>query len=208
MDQLLLGFSGLLLMAIWRFALRKGILDDHRDQLFDLRDELRAEFVAQGWALDSELYKRLRDLLNGYLKFTESYSFFEFIFMENQVRKDEGLQAAFKEGINAKFKTADPKQAEYVLKLRRRAVAVMMNYMIVSSGPLMIVTAIIVPFIALHLLVRSLFSVVHAGSNTIISTAGEILDVVFEVVQLAAAVLAKKLLLTDFVEKISYEQAA
>lgn len=208
MDQILLGLGGLALMAIWRFALRKSILDDHRDQLFDLRDELRAEFVARGWALDSELYKRLRDLLNGYLRFTEHYSFFEFLCMETVVRKDEGLHAAFKDKLDAKFKAADPAQAEFVRDFRRRSVGVMMNYMIVSSGPLMLATIILVPFILVRVLIRAFVSLLQAGSTTIFSKANEIKDLAFVVVQLAAAVIAHKILLTDFVEKYSYEQAA
>jgi len=208
MDLLMLGINGLLLMAIWKFGLKKSILDEHRDQLFDLRDELRAEFIARGWSLDSQIYRRLRDQINGYLRFTERYSFFEVMLREREIRGNESFRIALKAQNDAKFATTDTEQAKFIWDFRLRAVNVMMNYMIVSSGPLVILTVFLVPFVLAHLVIKTVLSVVRAGSLTILSTMGEVRGLVEAVLALAAAVIAKELLIKDFVEKWSYEEAA
>lgn len=207
MELITLGIGGLLLLAIWHFALKKAILDDHRDQLFDLRDELRGVFLEKGWAMDSRLYRHLRDLINGYLRFTERYSFAEFNWIESELKSDPVLRAAMKEKFDEKFLTQDNDQQVYVRDLRARAVKVMMNYMIVSSGPLLLLAFLMIPFVVAFSIAVLFFNVIRRGGESIFSKAIEVRELAFTILQLATAILAKGLLRKDFVEEYSFKQA-
>lgn len=208
MDLIMLGINGLLLLAIWRFALKKSILDHHRDQLFDLRDNLRAEFLENGWSIDSELYKRLRGLINGYLRFTERFSLIHVVLLERGIARNEVLREAQKRNIDAKFKAANPEQAAYVKELRRRALQIVMNYMIVGSGPFLLLTVALVPFVLFYLATNFVTSAIRAGSTSVAAVFTEVKGLVKATLALAAAVVAEKILMKDVVEKCSYEQVA
>jgi hypothetical protein len=206
MELIAVGISGLLLLAIWGFALKRAILDVHRDQLFDLRDELRRVFATNGWGMDSQLYRNLRDLINGYLRFTERYSLAKYSWIANRVKTDPELQSVMHERMASKFVSTDATQQAYVANLRRRALTVMTNYMILSSGPLLFATVVLFPFALAVAIAKQLFRLVRRGGTSFFNKAIEVHELATVAVDLAAAVLAKRLLRKDFVEEYSFKQ--
>jgi hypothetical protein len=203
MNLFLIGFNGLLLMLVWRFILRRSILDTYRDKLFDLRDHLRETFVSRGWSLDSPLYRHLRDLINGYLRFTESYSFGEFVYMEIKVKENPALRQALTARVASKFAADTSEQEAFIADFRREAVGAMMSYMIVSSGPLLLLAVLMLPVA----LVNSAWAVVRKAGYSIFGKAIEAKGLCSSLVRLAIAIVANKMLAKDFVEQYSYRQA-
>lgn len=205
MELLMCGLGGMLILLTWRFMLKKSVLDDHRDKLFDLRDSLRFTFVSQGWDLQSPIYRRLRDLINSYLRFTEHYSYAEFTVVESGVKRSQELQAALKERVQKKFETAIPEQQEFIKKFRREAVSVMMSYMIVSSGPLVIATFLLIPPVACFVIIKSFCSLLRAGGSSVLGKAVEIQELLVALINLTIAYVANWLLFDEFVEEYSYQ---
>ena len=69
---LALGLHVSSLILIWHFVAKRTVLDHTRDKLFDLRDQIRADHLANGWGLENDAYKNLRKMLNAYLRYTSS----------------------------------------------------------------------------------------------------------------------------------------
>lgn len=201
METILFGLNGLLLLALWRFMLKKSVLDDHRDKLFDLRDELRATFANNGWDMSAPIYKRLRDLINGYLRFTETYSFAEFFLIERGVRRNERINAELAQRMARDFNAGDPRQQEFILDFRRRAVSVMMSYMIMGSGPLFMATVLAVPVAAVVMLCLCLGSLVRAGGRTVVAKTDAFSGVLISLVRFTVAKIAKLFIIEEFVEE-------
>ena len=154
MELFLLGFNLLLVMAVWNFMLRKTILDLHRDQLFDLRDQLRADFIRNGWGLESKSYERLRSLINGYLRFTEDYALFPFTWLNAKVRERDDLQQALKEKMEHEFSATDEEMAKYIKEFRSKSLSIMMNYMVTSNWPLLILSLLFTPIVTIIEIIR------------------------------------------------------
>lgn len=207
MELVFIGVNGILLMLVWRLILKKSVLDSHRDRLFDLRDHLRLSFIEKGWSLDLPIYRRLRDLINGYLRFTESYSFGEFVYLENEVKRNEKIKTALAERFAAQFQADTEEQRAFVKEFRRDAVAVMMNYMIVSSGPLLLLFAFMLPVVTVLSVAKLLVSILKVGGLSIFGKAVEVQELIGSLMRLTVALIAEKLLFKDFVEEYSYRQA-
>src|SRR4051812_13549865 len=103
MDLILFCINILLIMVIWKFCIRKTVLDHHRDALFDLRDELRKTYIDNSWTLDDPTYKHLRDLINGCLRFTENYSLIRFAILHAQIQYEDELKKYLKEKFEKEF---------------------------------------------------------------------------------------------------------
>ena len=204
MNLLLIGLNGLLLMLVWRFMLRRSILDTHRDVLFDLRDRLRDTFISRGWDLGSPLYRHLRDLINGYLRFTESYSFGEFLYLEIKVKGNESLRTALAAKVESKFAMATDEQKAFIAEFRREAVTVMMSYMIASSGPLLLLAILMIPVA----LVKGTLSMFRKVGYAIFGKVIEVKWLCSTLGRIAIAIVANKVLEREFVEEYSYRQAA
>lgn len=147
MELFLLGINGLLLMAVWKFMLRKTILDHHRDKLFDLRDKLRATYVERGWDLDSPMYRKLRSLTNGYLRFTEDFAFVPFTILEHEVKGRPAVLQSLAQHLEREFSTKDKELAMFVEQYRAEARLVMTGYMICSSAPMFALCLLIWPVV-------------------------------------------------------------
>jgi hypothetical protein len=204
MDMFLVGLYGLMLLAMWKYMFKRTILDDHRDRLFDLRDHLRAKFVQEGWSMNDPIYRRLRDLINGYLRFTESYSFHEFLVLERGVRHNPELQSHLKARMTADFETTTTGQAEFVAKFRHDAVGIMMSYMTVSSGPLFTVMLFLLPVIAVARLATVCVKGVMVGGASVFGHAVELQELALMLIKYAIAVVANWLHFEEFVEEYSY----
>lgn len=137
----------ILLISVWHFMLKKTILDYYRDQLFDLRDEVRGYYIKNGISLDSPSYRNLRDLLNAQLRFTERITFIKFIFLEVEVNNNKGLQKYLKDVFDLKFKTDDAELNAFITQVRGRSKLILLNHMVNSSGLIWLLAAFMSPFI-------------------------------------------------------------
>jgi hypothetical protein len=149
MQLFLLGLGILSLVGVWHFMIRKTILDHHRDRLFDLRDELRATFVQNGWDLNSPVYARLRLLTNGHLRSTEFYDFIPFRYLEYHVQQKPQLMAALRAEFEGQFDVDDPELQTFINQYRERALGIMLEYMISSASPAMLLCCALVPLVML-----------------------------------------------------------
>jgi hypothetical protein len=159
MELFLFGVNVLILISVWKFMIRKTILDNSRDKLFDLRDELRDTFLERGWGLSSPMYKKLRDLLNGHLRFTENYSVSQIVFVEAGVKSNKHLEAELHAQFEKKFLTGNAEMDEYIKSIRSRSLVAVMDFAVYSSGFLLFLSAIITPFF----LIAKMVSVVNRG---------------------------------------------
>lgn len=162
-NAIFFGINVILLIVIWNSMLRKSILDHHRDQLFDLRAEVRTYFIENDIPLDSVTYKNLRDLLNGHLRFTELMTFTKFLILEVEVRGNKELQEHLKVEMDNRMNTQDPKLKEFISQVRQKATIILKNYMINSSGTIWIIALAISPFVILWNLVCVMGYAVRSG---------------------------------------------
>lgn len=207
MQLFLVGVGILAIMMVWHFMLRRTILDHHRDALFDLRDDLRAKYIRNGWDLGSPTYIRLRSLLNGYLRYTEEYSFWQFNHLETLARKDPTFQAHLIGKFEKTFATDNQELAELIADFRAKALHVMISYMIVSSGPLVILTAVLVPVVATCLAIRTINRGFWNGVFRLFGHVISIQNSVYVVFGESVNAVASRVFQTDLVEKLSYDQS-
>jgi hypothetical protein len=154
MEIALFGINILLIIFAWHFMLRKTILDHSRDQLFDLRDELRNEFVNNGWDLGSQDYKKLRDLINAHLRFTEQVSILRILLVTVEIKRNTELKDFLRIRLEKVFVSNIPAQQEFIKKFRMKALAVVMSYAVFSSGFLLLAALAISPIVAVKKLVE------------------------------------------------------
>lgn len=158
MEFIYLSLSVLTLIGLWRFCLRKTIIDHHRDILFDLRDLLRSEFIKNNWDLNHPSYKLLRDLLNGSLRFIENSSLLKSIYIISQIDKNVQLKDYLKTEIDKEIQqhSLNEQQKELIREIRSRCGRVIQSYMVFSSGWLLIISTLMVPPIAIVEFITSL----------------------------------------------------
>jgi hypothetical protein len=206
MESFWVGISVLTLMAVWHFMLKKSILDTHRDRLFDLRDQLRAEYIAHGWDLGSPMYKKLRDLVNSYLRFTDSFSLVEFMLVETKVKRQRELKDALKAKFEKEFRGQSDAEQEFIQKFRAETVQVMMSYMILSSGPLVLLSAIMLPVTGAIIAARIVRNGLVTGLCGLADRTIRINSTFLNLLRHVVATIANKILFRDFVEEYSYRQ--
>lgn len=148
------GINVILLIVVWNFMLKKSILDHYRDQLFDLREEVREFFIKNEIPLDSPAYKNLRDLFNAHLRFTEKITFMRFIFLEVKIQENKELQLFLKAEIEKQFDTTNPKLKEFIPQIRGKAKLILLNHMVNSSGLMWLLAFIVSPGVILWNLIR------------------------------------------------------
>lgn len=207
MAQLLVGVNIFLIFALWVFVLRKSILDHHRDKLFDLRDEVRNHFVQQGWDLGSPLYRHLRDLLNCHLRFTEQYTFTQFVLMEGALRDNEAARYWLKQRVEKHLTGTNPEQQKFVKDVRQRAVQILMSYMVVSSGPLAIATAVVFPVFFCVSIGHVFVRVCSVGSKRVNLTISAAKRVLSGIVFASSSKVGGAIFKEDFIEGCSYTSA-
>ena len=206
MELAVLGINILLLMAVWRFMLRKTMLDSSRDILFDLRDELRITFVRNGWNLNSPSYKHLRDLVNGHLRFTEEMSVSRVAYINAAIKKDKELLVYQHEKIVKIFASSDPAQKRFIDEFRKRAVTVSMNYAVYSSGWLLLISLCVFPFVATWKICTLVNRQVDLTANVCAHSLRHIGRTLSLVMAASAACIGNAFLQPDFVEGYSYRK--
>lgn len=204
MELMIFGINILLLMFVWKFMIRKTILDTSRDKLFDLRDELRATFVKNEWDLGSPIYKKLRDLLNGHLRFTEEFSIWEFVCFEALFGRDKKLRDESRTKIQKTFVSADPRQQEFITSIRRRAVVVVMEFTVYNSGLLLIASIVFAPVVTAAKVIAVVQRGVDASIQVCIQSARDIGNVTSIVMSRSAELIADRLFRSELFESCSY----
>lgn len=206
MELTILGINIMLLMAIWKFMLRKTMLDSSRDKLFDLRDELRSAFIKNGWDLNSPSYKHLRDLVNGYLRFTEEMSVSRVAYINATIKKDKELLTYQHDRIVKIFASSNPAQKRFIDDFRKRAVAVSMNYAVFSSGWLLLISLCVFPFVAIWKTCAVVNRQVDLTANVCANSLRHIGRSLSVVMVASAACIGNTFLQPDFVEGYSYRK--
>jgi hypothetical protein len=154
MEMIFFGIGIILLIASWHFMWLPTMLDATRDKLFDLRDDqLRSHFVQRGIPLDNKLYCELRDLINGHLRNTESLSFFSFVYMVGWAGKRPEIHQMLLKRIDKRFRSDDKELAELASNIRKQAVTIMIEYMVLTS-----ISAFLLTIIAMLAMLVSKFS--------------------------------------------------
>jgi hypothetical protein len=144
----LLGINLLIIMALWHFIVKKTLLDNARDSLFDLRDEIRRIHLERGFGISSDVYGNLRNMLNAYLMYTETYSVWSVVAVRSELSQSEnaGLRNHMVARIDANFASATAEQHKYIANVRRRAANALIAYSVYSSGLLLIAAIIMTPY--------------------------------------------------------------
>jgi hypothetical protein len=154
MEAMFLGLNLLLGYAVWRFIWRKTSLDTHRDQLFDLRDEVKAFFTDHGYGLDHPLYNELRALLNGHIRYTEHLTLRLFVAQTVAMSAHPEIAQSLKEKINARLRTDDTNLAEFIDTARKKSVVILTAHMVETS----FVFLMVMPFIYFALVIYKAFT--------------------------------------------------
>jgi hypothetical protein len=204
MEQIMLGVNIILVLCVWHFMIRKTILDHTRDKLFDLRDALRAKYQVASWDLDSATYEKLRDLLNGYLRFTEDYSIWRLVCIKTEVENNTDLHSELQRKFEELFLGVEPDQREFVRRVRTQARGVILEFAVFSSGFLLVLTAAIMPFVVLYKICNVLGRGFDAATKVALRTANNGGRFAGAMMATAAQIVADKLMSPDWVEGYSY----
>lgn len=184
-NTIFFGINIILLIAMWNFMIKRTLLDYYRDQLFDLRSEVRAFFLDKGIALDSSSYKNLRDLINGHLRFTERITFARFIVLETEVKNNKDLQAFLKDEIEKRFSTSNPELREFTSKVRERSKVILLNHMVNSSGFVWVIALCLAPAVVFYnifkLIKLALKSSLEAIANGLLHSLKSIVGYIFSI---------------------------
>lgn len=205
-NTIFFGLNVILLIAVWNLMLKKSILDHYRDQLFDLRSEVREFFAQNNIPLDSITYKNLRDLLNGHLRFTETITFLKFIVLEVEVQNNKELQAYLKAEIEKHFNAEDPAIKEFIGQIRDRAKIVLLNHMINSSGAALLIVFVLSPAVIAWNLWRLLCLALRTGFSALSDGLSQSLHALYSALKFVLAIQApiKKTVKSDLLEEYSF----
>jgi hypothetical protein len=143
MDAMLFGISLLLIYAIWYGVWRKTALDMHRDELFDLRDEIKAYFLEKNLGTEHPLYEPLRGLINAHIRYTEKLTFRLFIAESIVISTHPERLKKLKAEVDARFATHDQELKAFIKQTRTKSIAILNAHMVESS----FVFLLMMPFI-------------------------------------------------------------
>jgi hypothetical protein len=161
MELVFLGINVLIIMGFWHYVVKKTLLDNTRDKLFDLRDEIRDVYTESEWGIDGDVYGNLRYMINAYLRYTETYSVWSVVSVRGELARtrNTNLREHLVSRINANFKTPSTEQNIYIANVRSRASKALMQYSVYSSGLLLIAAFAMTPYFV----VKTLFNQFSKG---------------------------------------------
>lgn len=131
MTALFLTFLGLFILRVVWGAWKSTCRDVARDRLFDLRDEWREFFVANGLSMELPEYAKVRGMVNDYLRYTARFRLVGLLFTAFVVPREVCFEAAAK--ADEEFRTSNPRIAMEIARIRHRAVSAIQEYMLVTS---------------------------------------------------------------------------
>ena len=143
MNDIMLGIAILLALSSWWFVYKPSLLDKTRDELFDLRQEVRDYFLQSGRGLDHPLYAALRDLINGHLRYTESLTMSRFVVWAHWHSKHPTEAEQLRLRGEAPLQTNDRELAAFAMNVRLRAAGHMYGHMLANTVPGLIVLALV-----------------------------------------------------------------
>jgi|GEM_PF-6388411 len=148
MALVFLGINMLIIMVFWHYVVKKTLLDNTRDKLFDLRDEIRCVYLETGWGIDGDIYGNLRDMINAYLRYTETYSVWSVVAVRGELGRprNASLREHLVARINSNFKTSSVEHKAYIANVRSRASNALMQYSVYSSGLLLLAAFAMTPY--------------------------------------------------------------
>lgn len=130
---LCLSLLGLVYLFFWRFS--KLWIDEFRQNIFEIRDEL-FDFAADGGiSFDHPAYYTLRSMLNGYVRFSHRISalYFVSIVFYTIWRNREVMPHLFADTWTHAESGLDAATKEYLKSLRDRAGAKLFHFLFFSS---------------------------------------------------------------------------
>lgn len=133
MEMLFFGVNLLVGYAMWRYMWRKTALDKYRDQLFDLRDEVKEFFIERKYGVDHHFYSELRGLINGHIRYTERLTLRLFIAQTAAMSAHPEFARTLKEQADNRFATEDVELAKFIKDVRTRSVAILTGHMAETS---------------------------------------------------------------------------
>ena len=206
-NTIFLGINILLLIVIWEKVLKPSILDNYRDKLFDLREEVREYYLAKGIPLSHNTYIQLRNLINSHLRFTEQMSFIKVSFFPSRIEKNRDLKNYIQRSIESNFATNNKDLSLFIKSTRKKAVDILRNYMIFSSPTLIIslILAIIIfipSFIMETLTLKIRTGLKHISEKVMKNTPKIAIKFISTVFMIK---LGTEDSTEDFLEKLSYE---
>src|SRR5690625_824986 len=135
-ELLLLGLGMLLLVLTWDYMAKPTYLDEARDQLFDVRDkELKDFFIKQELGLHDPAYKKLREHINGLLRYTDKATLIGFVLSlvaEVKYKNKIAPQPAPRPEMDL-VKDCNTAIEKFEVKIKKDTGAIMWRYMISSS---------------------------------------------------------------------------
>jgi len=109
MQLLIFGFSLLGLLFVWKYIWQKTLLDETRDRLFCLREEVRQWFIDEGYDLSHPIYQSLRATINQHLRHTESITVISYLSFCISIEKNPRYDKYLSNNISKMFTTDDEK---------------------------------------------------------------------------------------------------
>lgn len=103
-------------------------LDNCRDQLFDIRQQLRQHFLERGEQLDHPVYQSLRDMLNSHIRFTEDFSLTNVVIILHALKKANAALAVPQEYLNRTSQFND-----IICHTREESLRVLGKYLVQTS---------------------------------------------------------------------------
>jgi hypothetical protein len=145
-EVLLCGIGLLLCLASWRWMYQPSLLDQARDKIFDLRQDVRSHFIEKGYGLDHPIYKALRDLINGHLRYTRDASLIRFLYMVFFMQRNPVFARQYKTKMDKQFASKDKDLELFANNVRMMVFAFMLEYLVKKSLVLLVMLRLAIAF--------------------------------------------------------------
>lgn len=182
-------------MTIWEKVLKPSILDHYRDKLFDLREEVREYYLAQGIPLSHDTYVQLRNLINSHLRFTEEMSLIKVAFFAYRIEKNKGLKKYLQRSIENNFTTNNRELSLFIKSTRKKAVDILLEYMVFSSPIVIILLSFAIIISIPSFIMKTVTLKIKTGLKHIHE----------EILENISKIAIKFISTEDCLEKLSYE---
>jgi len=132
MNDLFLSLIGILFLLHAWTAFKRSALDDTRDSLFDLREEVRRYFLKTEKGLDDPFYTSTRDYINSFIRFTHEARFLKLLYFTMTIKPE--TQKYFGRIMDKRFETSNRETEKYIKNVRRIAIMILRGYLLKTSS--------------------------------------------------------------------------
>lgn len=122
-----------LVWLIWRKLVLPTILLKTRNDLFDLRDLLRDEFLKANLTLDDKAYLAVRMSINSRLRFIEDLTYWKMIYFTIWAKSNDETIKKISHRLDVKFRTTNGELNKCISRIRRDANSIVLTYSIFTS---------------------------------------------------------------------------